>query len=191
MILDIDYLTDNRNSEAISSMVRWPKDLEVLFISQWSIAAQKVGKPIQEAIKGVATVAGIASHHMHAKVMSYIPRRRDLSEEEANHAINKPKQQATRGVSKVARVICAMLSSKQPKLSSKMEKGVKVMDKVNKVSMGYVPGRHDLSELEAFQQRDISEAYSSFEERYDIALENREAYFEANERDIYECYDLD
>ena len=177
------------------------------------------------------------------KVMSYIPRRRDLSEEEANHAINKPepKQQAT--VSKVAGVIRAKLSSKQTKLSPKLEKGMNVMNKADKVMsyiprrrdlseeeatvskvagviraklsskqtklspklekgmdvmnkadqhIGYVPRRRDLSEEEAFEQRDISEAYSSFEERDDIALENREeSYFEANERDIYERYDLD
>ena len=58
-----------------------------------------IGKPIQAAIHGVSAVAGIASDKIHAnlspqlqkgmnvmnkadQIMSYIPRRRDLSEEE-------------------------------------------------------------------------------------------------------------
>ena len=65
------------------------------------------------------------------------------------------------------------------------------MNMANKI-MGYIPRRRDLLEEEAFEQRDISEAYSSFEERDDIALDNREeSYFETNERDINERYDLD
>ena len=64
-----------------------------------------------------------------------------------------------------------------------------VMNKANKI-MDYIPRRRDLEE-NAFQQRDIGEAYY-FEERDDFVLENREeSYFEANERDIYERYDPD
>jgi hypothetical protein len=75
-------------------------------------------------------------------------------------------------------------------LSKKLQKGMGIMNKANKY-MGYIPRRRDFSEEEAFQQRDIGEA-NYFEERGDIALENREeSYFEAYERDIYERYDLD
>jgi len=64
---------------------------------------------------------------------------------------------------------------------------MKVMDKADQI-MGYIPRRREFSEEEAFQQRDIGETYH-FEERDDIALENRDkSYFE---RDIYERYDLD
>ena len=78
------------------------------------------------------------------------------------------------------------------KLSAKLQKGMNVMNKADKV-MSYIPRRRELSEEEDFQQRDISEA-NHLEERddYDTALENREeSYFEAYERDIYERYDLD
>ena len=46
MILDIDYLIDNRKPEMLST-VRRPKDLELLFISQRSIVAETVGKVIK------------------------------------------------------------------------------------------------------------------------------------------------
>ena len=78
------------------------------------------------------------------------------------------------------------------KLSAKLQKGMNVMNKADKV-MSYIPRRRELSEEEDFQQRDISEA-NHLEERddYDTALENREeSYFEGYERDIYERYDLD
>jgi ElaB/YqjD/DUF883 family membrane-anchored ribosome-binding protein len=100
-----------------------------------------IGKPIQEVIHGVSEVAGFASDHIKAK------------------------------------------------LSSKLQKGTNIMNKADKV-MSYIPRRRDFSEEDSFLQRDISEAY--FEERDDIALENREeSYFDAIERDIYERYDLD
>ena len=67
-----------------------------------------------------------------------------------------------------------------------------IMDKADQI-MDYIPRRRGFSEdsEEAFQQRDIDETY--FEERDDdFALENRDgSYFEADERDIYERYDLD
>ena len=88
------------------------------------------------------------------------------------------------------------------KLSKKLQKGMNVMNKADKV-MDYIPRRRDLLEDEAFQERDIGEAYY-FEERDDIELENREdSYFEERDDialenreesyfgDIYERYDLD
>ena len=109
------------------------------------------------------------------KVVGFIP------------GIGKPLDRAIEGVTKVAGVISDHI---HVKLSPKLEKGMKVMDKADKI-MGYIPRRREFSEEDAFQQRDISEAYQ-FEERDDAALENREeSYFEANERDIYERYDLD
>jgi len=105
-------------------------------------------------------------------------------------AIGKPIQQAIHGVSAVAGVVSDHIHAK---LSAKLQKGMNVMNKADKV-MSYIPRRRELSEEEAFQQRDISEANYYLEERddYDIALENREEfYFEAYERDIYERHDLD
>jgi hypothetical protein len=104
-------------------------------------------------------------------------------------AIGKPIGKAIEGVSKVAGVVSDRIHAK---LSNKLQKGMNVMNKANKV-MGFIPRRRDLSEEEeAFQQRDISEPYY-LEERDDFALENRdESYFEAIQRDdIYERYDLD
>ena len=93
----------------------------------------------------------------------------------------------SKGVPKVTGVISDHIHAKIP---GKLEKGMKIMNKANKI-MGYIP--RDFSEDERFEQGDISEGYSSyFEERDDIALENREEfYFEAYERDTYERYDLD
>jgi hypothetical protein len=104
-----------------------------------------------------------------AKVAGFIP------------AIGKPLGKAIEGASKVAGVISDHIHAK---LSAKLEKGMKIMNKANKI-MGYIPRRRDLSEEEAFQQRDISEAYY-FEGRDDNALENREeSYLDVNERDIF------
>ena len=121
MILDIDYLIDNRKSGAISSMVRWPKDLEVLFISQWSIAAQKVGnfvkttgaKVAKFGLKVVQSVGEVVGH-----AASFIP------------AIGKPIQAAIKGVTTVAGVAS---NSIHAKLSSKLQKGMNVMNKADKV----------------------------------------------------------
>jgi hypothetical protein len=128
----------------------------------------KIAKFGLKVIESVGEVAG--------KVIGFIP------------GIGKPIQYALHGLSKVAGVLSDKIHVKLP---PKLEKGMKVMDKADKI-MSYIPRRRDLSEEEAFQQRDISEAYY-FEERDDIALENRdESYFEANERNIYErYYDLD
>jgi len=99
--------------------------------------------------------------------------------------IGKPIQQAIHGVTEVAGVISDHI---HVKLSEKLQKGMNVMNKADKY-LGYIPIRRELSEEEAFQERDISEA-DYFEERDDIALEDREEfYLEANE--IYERYDWD
>jgi len=93
----------------------------------------------------------------------------------------KPLGKAIEGVSKVAGVISDHIHTH---LSKALEKGMRVMEKANKI-LRFVPRRRDLSEEEAFQHQDISDAYY-FEERDDITLENRgESYFEANERDVY------
>jgi len=152
--------------------------------------AQKVGKGIKTAAKKVwhfvkTTGAKIAKFGLKVvqsvgevvgKVAQFIP------------AIGKPIQQAIHGVSKVAGVISDHINVKLP---GKLQKGMDVMNKANKI-MDYIPRRRDFSEEEAFQQRDISEAYYFEERDDDVALENREeSYFEADERDIYERYDLD
>ena len=67
-------------------------------------------------------------------------------------------------------------------LSRKLDKGMKVMNKVNQV-MGFIPRRRDLSEEETvhWQRREISDGYY-FEECDDIVLEHREeSYFDADE----------
>jgi hypothetical protein len=146
-----------------------------------TLAAKKVGnfakttgaKVAKFGLKVAQSVGEVAGH-----IASFIP------------AIGKPIQAAIHGASAVAGVVSDHIHAK---LSPKLQKGMKVMNKANKV-MSYIPRRRELSEEEAFQQRDINEA-SYLEERddYDIALENREddSYFEAYERDIYERYDLD
>ena len=98
--------------------------------------------------------------------------------------IGKPLDRAIEGVSKVAGVVSDHI---HVKLSAKLQ-GMDVMNKADTI-MGYIP--REFLEEEGFQQRDIDEAYH-FEERDDIALENREeSNFEVSERDFYEGYDLD
>ena len=95
--------------------------------------------------------------------------------------VGKPIGKALEGISKVAGVISDKINVKLP---SKLQKGMDVMNKANEI-MEFIPRRREYSD-EAFQQRDISEAYY-FEERDDVALENpEEPYFEANERDIWD-----
>jgi len=147
-------------------------------------AANKVGKFMKttgakvakfglKVVESVGTLVG--------KVAGYIP------------AIGKPIDRAIEGVSKVAGVVSDHIHAK---LSSKLQKGMNVMNKADTV-MGYIPRRREfLSEEEAFLQRDFIEPYYYLEERDDLdfALENRdESYFEAAavERDLYERYDLD
>jgi phage-related protein len=122
-------------------------------------AAKKVGtfmkttgaKVAKFGLKVVESVGEAVGH-----VASFIPE------------IGKPIQQAIHGISKVAGVISDHIHAK---LSDKLQKGMNVMNKADQV-MSYMPRRRDLSEEEeAFQQRDISEAYY-LEERDDIALEN-------------------
>jgi len=135
------------------------------FVKKEGAAVAKFG------LKVVQSVGEVVGH-----VASFIP------------AIGKPIQQAIHGVSEVAGFASDHIKAK---LSSKLQKGMKVMDKADTV-MGYIPRRRDFSEEEAFLQRDIGEEY--FEERDidDIALENREeSYFELYERDIYDGYNLD
>ena len=96
--------------------------------------------------------------------------------------VGKPIGKVLEGVSKVAGMASDRIHVKLP---SKLQKGVDIMNKVNDV-MEFIPRRREFSDEEAFQQRDISEAYY-FEERDDVALENREeSYFEVNERDIWD-----
>jgi len=142
-------------------------------------AAKKVGKFIKttglKIIKFGTKIVQVAEQAI-GKVVSFIP------------VIGKPLGKALEGASKVWGVVSDHIPVK---LSGKLEKGVKVMDHIHD-ALDFVPRRRDLSEKEAFQQRDISDAYY-FEERDDIALENREeSYFvDIYERDIYERYDLD
>jgi hypothetical protein len=134
------------------------------FVKTQGAAVAKFGLKVAESV-------GEAVGH----VASFIP------------AIGKPIQEAIHGVSEAAGFVSDHIKAK---LSNKLQKGVNVMNKADTI-MSYIPRRRDFSEEEAFLQRDISGIY--FEERDDIALENREeSYFEVNERrDIYEGYNLD
>ena len=109
-----------------------------------------------------------------SKVVRFIP------------GIGKPLSKAMEGASKAAGAISDKIKVKLP---PKLEKGMKVMNKANKV-MDYIP--REFSEEENFQQRDFDEAYL-LEERDDFPLENREdSYSDVFERDLFdERYDLD
>ena len=125
----------------------------------------KIAKFGLKVVESVGEVVG--------KVVGFIP------------GIGKPLDRAIEGVSKVAGVISDHIHVKLP---GKLQKGMDVMNKADKI-MGYIPRRRDLSEEEAFEERDIGEAYYLEERDDDIALENREgSYFEADERDFYERY---
>ena len=124
----------------------------------------KIAKFGLKVVESVGEVVG--------KVAGFIP------------VIGKPLDRAIEGVSKVAGVISDHIHVKLP---SKLQKGMDVMNKADQI-MGYIP--REFSEEEDFQQRNFDEAYH-FEERDDIALENREPYLEIIERDSYERYDLD
>jgi hypothetical protein len=88
---------------------------------------------------------------------------------------------AADGVSKVAGTISDKINAKLP---GGLEKGVQFLEKADNI-VDSIPRRRDFSEEEAFQQRDISEAYY-FEGRDDNALEDREeSYLDAYERDIF------
>jgi hypothetical protein len=134
-------------------------------VGKWvKTTGAKIAKFGLKVVESVGEVVG--------KVVGFIP------------GIGKPLDRAIEGVTKIAGVISDHIHVKLP---ANLEKGMKVMDKADKI-MGYIPRRREFSEEEAFQQRDIGETYH-FEERDDNALENRdESYFE---RDIYERYDLD
>ena len=141
-----------------------------------SIAAKKVwhwvkttgAKVAKFGLKVFQSVEKVGS-----KLVSWIP------------GIGKPLSKAMDAVSKVAGIASDHIHVKLP---AKLEKGMNIMNKANKV-MDYMP--RELSEEEGFQERDIDEAYH-FEERDDIELENREeSYSEVYERDFYERYDLD
>jgi hypothetical protein len=132
------------------------------------LAAKKVGHFIKTTgakiakfgLKVVESVGKVVG-----KVIGFIP------------GIGKPIDRAIEGISKVAGVISDKI---HVRLGKKLDKGMNVMNKADKI-MDYIPRRRDLSEEEAFQQRDISEA-NYFEERDYIALENREeSYFDTNE----------
>jgi hypothetical protein len=134
-------------------------------------AAQKVGSGIKTAAKKVGqfmktTGAKIAKFGLQVvdtvgtavgKVASFIP------------DVGKPLERAIVGVSKVAGVVSDKIHTN---LSPKLQKGMNVMKKADKI-MGYIPRRRDLSEEEAFQQRDTSDGYY-FEEPADISLDHQE-----------------
>jgi hypothetical protein len=133
------------------------------FVKTQGAAVAKFGLKVAESV-------GEAVGH----VASFIP------------VIGKPVQEAIHGVSDAAGFVSDHIKAK---LSNKLQKGVNIMNKADTV-MSYIPIRRGFSEEEAFLQRDISGIH--FEERDDIPLENREdSYFEVNERDIYEGYNLD
>ena len=184
-----------------------------MFISHWSIVAQKVGNGIKTGaptrkcinarfliLTSITILAAKKVWHFvkttGAKVAKFglkvVQSVGEVVGKVAQFipAIGKPIQQAIHGVSKIAGVISDHINVKLP---GKLEKGMKVMNKANQI-MDYIPRRRDFSEEEAFEQRDISEAYYFEERDDDVALENREeSFFEADERDIYEPYhdDLD
>lgn len=136
------------------------------------LAAKKVGTFVKKTagkiakfgMQVVSTVTAAVG-----KVLSFIP------------AVGKPISQALSGVSKVTGLISDKI---HVKLGSKLQKGMNVMKKADKI-MGYIPRRRDLSEVDsAFQQRDIGDAY------HDASyLEHREeSYFDAEVRDTFEDY---
>ena len=129
-------------------------------------------KAAKFGLKVVQSVQQVAS-----KVVNFIP------------GIGKPLSKAIDAESKIAGFVSDHINVKLP---DNLEKGMNIMEKADKI-MDYIPRRRGFSEdsEEAFQQRGIDETY--FEERDDdFALENRGgSYFEADERDIYERYDLD
>jgi hypothetical protein len=150
-------------------------------------AAQKVGSGIRIAAKKVehfakttgATVAKFGLKvaqtvgNVVAKAASFIP------------DVGKPLEKAIGGV---AKVYGAASDAIHAHISTKLQKGMKVMNTANKV-MSYF--RRDLSDEELFQQRDNSDAhyFEEFEEfdSDDISLEHlhqEEFYFDNN----YEHY---
>jgi hypothetical protein len=115
----------------------------------------KIAKFGLKVVQTLYTVAG--------KIVSWIP------------AVGKPIDRALEGVSKLAGLASDKIHAN---LGKKLEKGMKVMNTMNKV-MDYVPRRRDLSEG-SVQQLEIGD-----EERDEIALEDRE---ESDEQDTYEHY---
>ena len=136
------------------------------------LAAQKVGhfikttgaKIVKFGLKVVESVGKVIG-----KALEVIP------------GVGKTLERAVAGVSKIAGVISDHI---HVKLGKKLEKGMKVMNKANKI-MSFIPRRRDLSEVEAVQQLEIGDAYYSEEP----ALEHREeSYFDADEhwQDAYD-----
>ena len=94
--------------------------------------------------------------------------------------VGKPMDEALEGVSKVTGLVSDKIHAK---LNPGLQKAVNGMNKADKI-MGFVPRRRDLSEAEAFQQRDISEAYHDVPQ-----LEHREeSYLDVEEWDSYDDY---
>ena len=137
------------------------------------LAAKKVGTFIKHTGAKIAKfalkVAAVATEAV-SKVVGWIP------------AIGKPIGKAMEGVSKLENFASDKIHAN---LGKKLEKGMKVLNKADKV-MGYIPRRRDLSDGEGvLQQRDINDGYY-FEKRHDIPLAYREEpYFDVEERDIY------
>lgn len=105
-------------------------------------AAKAVGKFVKTTgakiakfgLKVVGAVAGVA-----AKAVGMIP------------GMGKIAGKALEGVSKAANIASDKI---HVNLGSKLEKGMKIMDKAENV-MKLIPTRRDLSEVEAFQRRGI------------------------------------
>jgi len=152
--------------------------------------AKKVGSGIKTAVKKVGhfiktTGAKIVKFGLKvvqavgtavAKVASFIPE------------VGKPLERAIDGVAKGA----GMISDKiHVKLPPRLEKGVEVMNKADKI-MEYIPRRRDLSDEEAFQQRDINDKYHSEEFGLDdisLASEHLHLNEESDVDDDYEHWE--
>ena len=184
-------------------MVCWPKDLEILIISHWSIVAQKVGhaiktgaltrKCINARFPTLTSIKILAARNVQHFIKTDGPQDAKFGLKVVQTVgaaggkvaafvpgVGLPVDLAIEGVSTVAGQVSDNINVKLP---SKMQTGMDVMNKANQF-MDYIPRRREFSEEEDFQQRDTSEAYH-FEEHDDFALESREeSYFEVNERDI-------
>jgi hypothetical protein len=123
----------------------------------WHFMKTTGAKIVKFGLKVVQTVGTAV-----AKVVSFIP------------DVGKPLERAIDGVAKGA----GMISDKiHVKLPPKLQKTVNGMDKADKY-MEYIPRRRDLSDEEAFQQRDISDKYYFESDSDDISLASEHLYLD-------------
>jgi hypothetical protein len=133
-------------------------------------AAQKVGKGIKTAAK---KVGGFVKHTL-GKVAKFGLKIVSVAQELAGKVvgfipgIGKPLGKVLEGASKVTGFISDKIHAN---LGKKLEKGMKVMNKADKV-MGYIP--RNFEDEGDFQERGIGAAYDYFEGRDYILLEGRE-----------------